>query len=583
MRSLSVSGETLPQAHSVPMVVFDASSYIIAFLFICNVASISATTDIPIARDYRAFGPLPYTSSSRGANPIESLRPSSLQDILLQLTTFPSESAIGGYAKWRDVAFNASASGIFTVPFPDADPYQVYEAYVISNFSITAHPVRPYLLQCSSPASITLLSPHLDYEEIVEKDPSTRSTECRPDVYEDGRGLCSVFLWPGTYQILVHIVGNRNTTDFYCNYFEDPAKMSTNLLLPINDTVTPSVVVNRVEDAHTAVLAGPHISVTLMNIHHQHWATAGTAKLVLAPPGLSLAAQSQSDSHYPLPRIAPRQIRQLRIDLLTDSTFLSAAAELPSSVNLTIAVTYEIGLSVTHHSTFDISFDVTIWKKSRSYHFTYVDVDGSIQAAAVLPPKFSCIGAPSGEDACSVLLSTHGAGVNAIARAWTESYKTQNQSWVLLPTGRRKYGLNWEGPQMKSAITALARLSEALPGVPADEKHLWKARNDFWLQAGHSMGGHGALLLSTHFPDMLVAALPAMGWLRLSTYSAEDLEPELPYSDAVARALFTVASAEFDADLYAENLLGIPFLARVGSDDQNVARKYNNAFTSTVP
>lgn len=29
-------------------------------------------------------------------------------------------------------------------------------------------------------------------------------------------------------------------------------------------------------------------------------------------------------------------------------------------------------------------------------------------------------------------------------------------------------------------------------------------------------------------------------------------------------------SAEYNADLYHENLLGIPFLARVGSDDKNI-------------
>lgn len=88
------------------------------------------------------------------------------------------------------------------------------------------------------------------------------------------------------------------------------------------------------------------------------------------------------------------------------------------------------------------------------------------------------------------------------------------------------------------------------------------------------MGGHGALLLSTHFPDMLVTALPGMGWLRLSTYSDINYKPDLPYSDAGAMALFTVASAEFSADLYAENLLGIPFLARVASGDANVSTTF---------
>lgn len=47
---------------------------------------------------------------------------------------------------------------------------------------------------------------------------------------------------------------------------------------------------------------------------------------------------------------------------------------------------------------------------------------------------------------------------------------------------------------------------------------------------------------------------------------------ELSFTDAAGRALETLASAEFSADLYAENLLGVPFLARVGSDDVSVPR-----------
>eukprot|EP00177_Eucheuma_denticulatum_P007069 GFKZ01012861.1.p1 GENE.GFKZ01012861.1~~GFKZ01012861.1.p1 ORF type:complete len:808 (+),score=78.08 GFKZ01012861.1:89-2425(+) len=310
-----------------------------------------------------------------------------------------------------------------------------------------------------------------------------------------------------------------------------------------------------------------------MNIHPSLWASKGSAEIRNAPEGLHFAAQSQADSHYPLPRIAPRQVRQLRIDFATDQHFLRTAlteGPLPDVVNVTLAVTYHTGDGAAQEAVFELSFDVAVWRESRSYHFTYIDVDGSVQAAAVLPPKNKCVGAPAGHDSCSVLLSTHGAGVDAVSEAWTDSYRTQVQSWVLLPTGRRKFGLNWEGPQMTTAVTALRALASGLPGVPAEEKDEWKVRADFWLQAGHSMGGHGALLLSTHFPDMLVAALPAMGWLRLSSYGSRRYSEQLPHSDAAMRALLTVSSAEYSADLYVENLLGIPFLARVGTEDDNV-------------
>lgn len=524
---------------------------------------------IPIATNYRAFGPLPYVTD-RGSNPLRSLHTPLLQT-LQSLNSFPSETAVGGSAAWRHCPSNASSPHIIICPFSDADPNLPYQAWATANF--TVHRTTPYpILQCSDQAYIQPISLHRNHSE-PSSDASLRVIECPPDVYNDGRSLCPISLSAGTYRIFVATASNRNHTRFQCNFYPRSEHQTNIPLLPIQDLVTPDVVVT--EDPFTAVLAGNHISVTLQNLHTTQWATAGAARLIQAPKGIRLAPHATSDSHFPLPRIAPRQIRQLRIDLLTDSDFLASSTLLPETLQLIVAVSYHFVPDASHEIQFNLTLDVTTWRKSRSYHFTYVDVDGSIQAAAVLPPKNPCLGAPAGGDACPVLLSTHGAGVDAVGHAWTDSYKTQNQSWVLLPTGRRKYGLNWEGPQMKSAITALNVLADKLPGVPTAHADMWRVRADMWLQAGHSMGGHGALLLATHFPDMLLGALPAMGWLRLSSYGGVHYDEQLSYSDAAARSLLTIASAEYSADLYAENLLGIPFTARVGSEDQNVPRKYS--------
>ncbi|CDF35242.1 unnamed protein product [Chondrus crispus] len=549
-----------------------------AFFLFALFSFSNASTDIPIARHYRAFGPLPYTSSERGLEPLKVLPfYSTVLDTLLSLKTFPSESAVGGKASWRDCPYNKSAKGVITAPFPDADRHLPYNAWAVANFSIQKYIGRPHLVQCSNPATIKLRQAFPSFESRVNLSSPSSEISCPGDVYEDGRSICSARLWPGSYQILVQLSSFSNSSSFYCNFFTDPAGLSSNLLLTIDDIVTPHVVLKMRNDRAVATLAGAHCSFTLMNTHDQEWATGGSAELRDAPDGLKLRPQSQSDSHFPLPRIAPRQVHQLRIDFFTEPDFLNQTAadgRLPESLNITIAVSYQIA-DAQHESLIELSFDVAVWSELTSYHFTYIDVDGSVQAAAVLPPRQNCVGAPAGDDKCSVLLSTHGAGVDAVGRAWTESYQVQNQSWVLLPTGRRKFGMNWEGPQLNSAITALRKFAEDLPGVPTDEKDLWKVRGDRWLQAGHSMGGHGALLLSTHYPDMLVAALPAMGWLRLSTSGEAAYKEQLPYSDAASRALLSLASSEYSADLYAENLLGIPFLARVGSDDDNVPRRFS--------
>lgn len=533
---------------------------------------IQADTDIPIAKNYRAFGPMPL--SSRGSDPLSVYyRP--ILNTLSTINRFPSDPAVGGFASWRDVPYNSSAKGVISVPFPDAQ--EPYEAFAVANFTITQAATHPHLLKCDQPALIQ--ANRLDASsnaDVVDED-ALKMTHCSADVYDDGRALCSVRLYPGTYTILVYIQASSNETSFSCNFFFDPRHQPESLLLPINDTVVPSIVVHSSRGDHSVRLAGPHMSVTVMNIHDTQWATAGSARLLGPPNGLHLAPQSSSDDHYPLPRIAPRQIRQLRLDLLADPTFLEKEAKsaLPSTIAVTVAVKYEFSEGVRYECVFDVNFDVAVWGSSHSYHFTYIDVDGSVQAAAVVPPMTECTNAHVGQDACPVLLSTHGAGVDALAGAWTDSYRSQNRSWVLLPTGRRKFGMNWEGPQMRTAITALRVLADSSPGVPPSLANRWRARRDYWLQAGHSMGGHGALLLASHFPDMLVAALPAMGWLRLSSYVDQTHRDDISFSDAALRAMQTVASAEYSADLYSENLLGIPFLARVGSDDDNVPRKFS--------
>lgn len=41
--------------------------------------------------------------------------------------------------------------------------------------------------------------------------------------------------------------------------------------------------------------------------------------------------------------------------------------------------------------------------------------------------------------------------------------------------------------------------------------------------AGHSMGGHGAWHLATHYPDMALAVLSVAGWIRKEDYGDSNL------------------------------------------------------------
>ena len=65
-----------------------------------------------------------------------------------------------------------------------------------------------------------------------------------------------------------------------------------------------------------------------------------------------------------------------------------------------------------------------------SYRFTFADFDGSLQYASAIPPARECTsdGAADGEgpgEGCPLLLSTHGASVDAASPFWTNVYQQQ--------------------------------------------------------------------------------------------------------------------------------------------------------------
>lgn len=401
-----------------------------------------------VCESYKALGPLPL--SGVGADPMAALPGRGSFDEMLALASFPSESAVGGAASWRPAVYNAS-DGVVVLPFPEADGE--YEAWAAGEFEV-AGTAKGSVVRCSSPA----------YFRRAGKGEDGSTTRCGADTYEDGRGLCPIKLRKGKYQVFVHVSGDRNETAFLCNFFKDARGLDPPTLLPLNDTIVPDFVVEKsAGGSRVARLAGAHCAVSVMNSDTEEWAVMGKAELRGAPHGLYLAPPPQSSSEEGLPRIAPRQILQLRLDMDVDAGFVelkSVNGSYPTSVSFSVAVSYQLGSDKRHETVFQLEFDVAEWGKSRSYRFTYIDVDGSVQAAAVLPPKFPCIGAAAGRNRCPTILSTHGAGVDALASAWTESYRTQNQSWVLLPTGRRKYGMFYR----RRALCCLPRKSPEFVG-----------------------------------------------------------------------------------------------------------------------
>jgi len=68
-----------------------------------------------------------------------------------------------------------------------------------------------------------------------------------------------------------------------------------------------------------------------------------------------------------------------------------------------------------------------------------------------------------------------------------------------------------------NALKARDYLAQTLPGVPADLQSTYRVDSTKIIYAGHSMGGHGCWVQSTHYPDRALAVVPAAGWYNAMT------------------------------------------------------------------
>ncbi|XP_072030612.1 uncharacterized protein [Amphiura filiformis] len=210
-------------------------------------------------------------------------------------------------------------------------------------------------------------------------------------------------------------------------------------------------------------------------------------------------------------------------------------------------------------------------KRKESFLFTFLDHDGSVQSAAAIEPLENC---PEGS--CPVLLSLHGTGVEAQNQA--DSYKRMEEgqwffglekAWVLTPT--RHGAHNWEGPGALTPMTALEtlqKITEEMSWIPnkADSRRV--------IFAGHSMGGHGAWHLATHYPDRAIGVISLAGWIKKEEYGDSNVffrhDISTSHTDPAVKAIMEACIAENDADRHVSNLKGIPVLTRIGAQDRTV-------------
>jgi len=149
-----------------------------------------------------------------------------------------------------------------------------------------------------------------------------------------------------------------------------------------------------------------------------------------------------------------------------------------------------------------VEVGLEVKSKDQSQRRTFLsDMDGSVQVYALR----EALPGPGSAGAPALMLSVHGAGVQALGQA--SAYASKPWCHLVCPTNRRPYGFDWEDWGRLDTLEVLDQVRGTLASDPS-RVYL----------TGHSMGGHGTWILGSTYPDRFAAIGPSAGWISFWSY-----------------------------------------------------------------
>ncbi|KAG6832731.1 hypothetical protein H0H92_012303 [Tricholoma furcatifolium] len=255
--------------------------------------------------------------------------------------------------------------------------------------------------------------------------------------------------------------------------------------------------------------------------------------------------------------------------------------------------TLDVSLEVTSpeggHETVDIKIPVkhrhrwnqTSYERIKATYFYGLDMP---TAFLVVPP----IHHTSGKTFPPILAllkniqSTDGAGVDIFNQPfWTQSIPRNKHSWLVFPTGRTSWGLDWHGPSARDAWNTVDSLSTLLQGN-AEWKGWEIDAHPRVILMGHSNGGQGAWYLASRYPDRVVGVIAAAAYLKSQAYVPWTMSRSAHYTDPALRAILDSSLTPDDNDLHLSNLVDVPILAIHGGNDSNVPPWHSREYISIL-
>nr|XP_006825285.1 PREDICTED: uncharacterized protein LOC102809823 [Saccoglossus kowalevskii] len=371
------------------------------------------------------------------------------------------------------------------------------------------------------------------------------------DVYRRNQYWFAVSLSHGIHTLYVNL-RTKGTQVFQCNI-----KLAGSDVLQVHEPLMKPDLI----DGH---LFGHVIPIPVTNRYSDKWMKNIKVAMVAQDSGSPVEIK-QIDKNRQF-GIAPGQTVAIVIEILhKDELTIMPCTE----------IRFTLKLSTTDGHSQRMPVSLRCRNYGQSFIYTFIDHDGSVQQASAIPPLDDCPNniCPQGHHSFA-LFPPEGVQVQNQADSykrmengdWIFGFET---AWVLAAT--RHGAHNWEGPGALTSITALDTLEKITFSAS------WlktKASASHVIFAGHSMGGHGAWHLATHFPDRALAVMSLAGWIKKEEYSDSNEffrhDTSTSHTDPAVKAIMEACIVENNADIHVSNIQHLDVFTRIGANDRTV-------------
>ncbi|EAL65482.1 hypothetical protein DDB_G0283989 [Dictyostelium discoideum AX4] len=506
--------------------------------------------------EFNVIGPFPIGEREEGLDSLKAY--GGIFEIPIgDDTMYPSELGTNGVVGWEKV--QSTSGGYLSIDWSDIVDWSflqqtwgwsiwLWYGYAIGSFNVENS--GSYIINCSGTRQYFIQS--------------TTTTNTNNQIFE----FSGDFYGYGTGQQLIHL--NQSTTYNLIVRMQSSVRLSQSPNSQFSCSLTPIqnnqyiTVLNSetlISDLINGELATPFATITIFN--NGIYSNDNNDKNNNIIDLINVTVNNNTQSIIDVKLLNNSNLNILAGQKMSLPLEITIGSQINCPFNLTLNIESNgeiIGETV-------IEFNCTEW--GNPYLYTFLDYDNTVQYAIAIPPTESCSDS-EGETICGVMLATHGAGVEASSPFWMNAIPPQQSLWIILPTGRRSWGYDWESSSRLNVMSSIDYLVNNLPGVPNQLKSQYQVNGEKILFVGHSCGGHGCVSLLSRFGDMAIGGMCAAGFVKLQFYVFYNTRPGFSYIDPSLQGLLMASIAENDNDLYTSNIVGIPLMVRYGENDTNV-------------